>query len=169
MKIFLLFLFILFPTIFFEASAQCAIPLLQGTSIIGRECVVNTGKPKVDTFRSVRTWIVKKYPNYSKIVQIEDFPAGQIIYKIAESIPYGRFKSMFFSVTIDIKENKYRCTIDGLSLMGRYSDSYTAASMSDLSIDGDACAAVSRQFAGIELGIREFVVSKVPIIPRPSF
>lgn len=148
---------------------QCAIPLLSGTSTIGKESVVDTGKPKTDMFRSVRSWIVKKYPSYSKVIQVEDLPGGQIIYKATAEIPYGRFKSMIFTVTIDMKDNKYRSIIDGLGLMGKYSDSYVTANINDLSIDGDACTAVSKKFSEIDYGLREFVTAKGPIIPRPAF
>lgn len=153
----------------FSAFGQCAIPTIAGTSTIGKESVFATGKTKTESFRAARSWIVKKYPNYSRIIQVEDASAGQIIYKATAEVPYGRFKSMIFTVTIDSKDNKSRCVIDGLSLMGRNSGSYSSASMNDLSIDGDACDAVSKRFQEIENGIRECLTAKHPIVPRPSF
>jgi hypothetical protein len=152
-----------------NCSAQRAIPLIAGTSKIGRESVVTTGKPKSEMFQSARSWIKRKYPDYFKMIQVFDVAGGQIKYKTTADLPYGRYKSMMFTVTIDIKEKKYKCTIDGLHLMGRLHNFYDAATAYDFSVDGEVCEAASKRFSEIEDGLREYVTSEGPTIARPNF
>jgi hypothetical protein len=149
--------------------SQCAIPIIDGTSTVGLIKVVKTNKTKADAFRVVRTWILKKYPSYSSIIQIEDLEGGQISYKATAPILYGRFKSMRFNVTVDTKDYKYRCSIDGLELLSRSSESYKVAGMFDFTAESDGCEAVRQQFGSVEQGIREAMTSTLPLVQRQSF
>lgn len=164
----LLFYLILPFSIITNCSAQCATPYLAGTTKIGRESVVFTGKPQSETFQSVRTWIKKKYPDYFKMIQAYDMAAGQIVYKTTADVPHGRFKSMMFTVTIDVKDRKYKCTIDGLQLMGRLYNFYDAANANDFASDSEICGTVAKRFSEIDQSLREFILSQGPTIARPG-
>lgn len=99
-----MFKFLLHPILPFLiisiCGAQRATPFLGETTKIGKEPIVTTGKTKSEMFQAARSWTKKKYPDCLKMIQVYDVAGGQIVFKTSADVPYGRFKSMNFTVTV---------------------------------------------------------------------
>lgn len=107
----------LFWTMIILSGSNCIAQNSVGFLESSRERIVDTGKPKEVVFKLIRSWAAKKYPSYKDISQIEDIEGGQLVFKPVFLMPGIVFSSFRYTVTVDIKDNKYRSTIDGVEVL----------------------------------------------------
>ena len=94
--------------------------------------VINNNLSKSALFVNAKTWVMDVFKNYKAVVQIESESNGRIVAKgnyedFIPKLTYNNFKSftyerVYFTITIDCKENKYRYRINDIVIKSvRYS------------------------------------------------
>ncbi|WP_247235404.1 DUF4468 domain-containing protein [Telluribacter sp. SYSU D00476] len=73
--------------------------------------VVEVENSKETLFKNAQKWIAKSYGDYKSVIQLEDKDRGRLIFKGISDIDRGLFKHIRYVVTIDVKDNAYRCKI----------------------------------------------------------
>lgn len=84
--------------------------------------VVNTGIKKDMMFSNAQEWIAKTFGDYKKVIQFENKEDGKLIIKGFSPINHVRkldnlSERMSYTITIDIKDDKYRYTISDIVIV----------------------------------------------------
>jgi hypothetical protein len=83
--------------------------------------VVEVNNTKTKLFSNAKEWIAKTYGDYKVVVQFEDPVDGKIIIKGKSKVPLNVTSSteyVYYTITIECRDNKYRYKIGDLSLLG---------------------------------------------------
>lgn len=82
--------------------------------------------PKDKLYTRALTWVVKTYNSAKDVIQLNDKDDGKLILKAIMQIPVARggYETVDYTMTIDVKDNKYRCTITGFTHTGGTYDEY---------------------------------------------
>ncbi|WAC14657.1 DUF4468 domain-containing protein [Dyadobacter pollutisoli] len=82
------------------------------TGEISQTRVVDMGRAPAVAFRNVRAWLTQKYSNYWEVIKVSDPDRGKIVYHGSEPVYTQGFEAFSYRVIVDLKDNKYSCTID---------------------------------------------------------
>ena len=78
---------------------------------------------KTELFVKANTWVAKTFNDAKSVIQMSDKDAGKIIAKGAMSVsrkePFIAEYLVKFTLTIDVKDNKYRCIFSDFILVDR--------------------------------------------------
>jgi len=137
------------------------------TREISQEMTVITGRSKDKTFGLIRSFLAKEYKSYKQTTILEDMSLGQIVFPVTEPIRTGRFTSFKFTATIDIKDDKYRCTIDHIKVLEKGSLAYQTFDFGRAMTENNSSLQteylktqeiMSFKFSTLQSGIRDAVV-----------
>lgn len=74
--------------------------------------VVEVKNSKDALFKNAQSWIAKTFGDYKSVIQFEDKEAGRLILKgVTDGVNNIMTKSFRYVITIDTKDNRYRCQI----------------------------------------------------------
>jgi len=95
--------------------------------------------PKDKLYKRAMGWVVKTYNSANEVIQLHDKDDGKIVLKAIMKIPVTTvdFETVNYTMTIEVKDNKYRCTIGDLYHSGGTYDVYSGNN-SYGSLDTDA-------------------------------
>jgi hypothetical protein len=96
---------------------------------ISQTRIVDMGREPTVAFRNVRTWLTQKYSNYWEIIKVSDQDRGKIVYHGSESVYTQGFEAFSYRVTVDIRDNKYSCTIDQVKTRQTGSKDFVSSDM----------------------------------------
>lgn len=99
----------------FTAWAQ--LPIDKNTGLFSYQEVVDQTGSQAELYARAREWFVNTYKDANKVIQLDDPKSGQLIGKGKFTV-YLSMNNRFVqhTVTIEVKENKYRYTITNLIL-----------------------------------------------------
>ncbi|MBD2753829.1 DUF4468 domain-containing protein [Spirosoma validum] len=89
-------------------------PVDPQTNKITYSDVVDIKNKKDILFKNAQTWITKSFGDYKAVIQFEDKEAGRLIIKGVSSLDVYLFDRIRYVITIDCKDNKYRCVLTDL-------------------------------------------------------
>lgn len=69
---------------------------------------------KAKLYSNAQEWIAKTFGDYKSVVQFEDPANGKIIVKGWSAINSKVVDRIWFTLTLEVKDKKYRCTIDNV-------------------------------------------------------
>lgn len=104
------------------------------------------GKDKAKLYAGIRSWFAKTFRDSKAVLEVQDKEAGQLIGKgiVAKVFPlgFGTYGQCRMVITVDVKDGKYRTTIEPLTLIGNDSPP-TERTIYDVEVK-DALAAAKR-------------------------
>ena len=103
------------------------LPYNRFTGEITQTKLVETGQSREKTYKAIRCWILKKYPNHREIIKIDEPGPGKIVLQDSDPIAAGRFKSITYKIHIDIKDGSYSCTINNVMTLTPGTNVYRSA------------------------------------------
>ncbi|MEA5260639.1 DUF4468 domain-containing protein [Arcicella aquatica] len=95
----------------------------QTPSSFDREEVVEVKNTKAKLYANAQTWIAKTFGDYKSVIQFEDKEQGRLIIKGLSDLGINSYPDFKYTITIDVKENKYRYSINDIQMgFGNYED-----------------------------------------------
>ncbi|MDR6564683.1 MULTISPECIES: DUF4468 domain-containing protein [unclassified Arcicella] len=88
----------------------------QTPSSFDREEVVEVKNTKAKLYANAQTWIAKTFGDYKSVIQFEDKEQGRLIIKGLSDLNVEFYPNFKYTITIDVKENKYRYSITEINI-----------------------------------------------------
>ncbi|MEA5260640.1 DUF4468 domain-containing protein [Arcicella aquatica] len=107
----------------------------QTPSSFDREEVVEVKNTKAKLYANAQTWIAKTFGDYKAVIQFEDKEQGRLIIKGLSDLDLRSYPNFNYTITIDVKESKYRYSINDIKMGFGISDSRIADSYFPLERD----------------------------------
>lgn len=95
------------------------------------EIIENSDLNKQALYKNAQTWIAIQFGNYKSVVQFEDKEAGRIICKGSLLAESALETTLSFTLSVDVKDKKYRVAIDDIIYSSRSSVSSHILTLED--------------------------------------
>ncbi len=119
-RLFSLAWFLILPTCT-SLGQTYLLPIDSTTKQVTYTDIVTVKNDKNTLFSNAKTWIASSFGDYKSVIQFEDKDAGKLIVKGISKIPGELYDRISFTLSIDCKDNKYRCVVtdvkEGTSLL----------------------------------------------------
>jgi hypothetical protein len=126
MKSFILFITLLLSTTVFSQEKLNGILPLQDGVVTFTEVVPVEGASQSTLYANAKRWFVNLYKSAKDVIQLDDKDAGEIIGKGVFKIDYySRKPSIAHTISIRVKDGRYKYTISDLSYSDINGDKFT--------------------------------------------
>ncbi|MBV5281707.1 MAG: DUF4468 domain-containing protein [Paludibacter sp.] len=143
-----LFLLIVLAT-FIRVDAQSKKFPVDENNQVKYEEVVLCNLNKTVLYSNAQKWIAKSFGDYKSVIQFEDAVNGKLIFKAKSKVPYtvplgkgdisvGNSETINYTFTIECKDNKYRYTVDDITIDTECTMSFLGEVTSDVVRGNDA-------------------------------
>lgn len=121
---YVLLLLITLPVLSF-AQTGYLLPIDQESGKVIYRDTRDVSNKKEMLFKNAQSWITKSFGDYKSVIQFEDKDAGKLVIKGWAGVEHVLYSRIQFRVTIDVKDNKYRCVIEDIKQADKMSDDIT--------------------------------------------
>ena len=107
-------IYFLLTAIVFISWLSCASLETPLTEVPKVQRIIEVNKPKDELYKLSNEWMAKTFKSSQAVIQYQDKEAGVIVGKGFTSVKYLGYVDTWFTMTIEIKDNKLRATLEDI-------------------------------------------------------